>query len=54
MLSLIFTIDEKAILYKPPAEAGPTKSAWGARRKFTSKICKIRSGTPKNLNLHVL
>ena len=51
ILSLTFTVDEKTILYKPPAEVGPTKSAWGTRCKLTSTIRKIRSWNRKEPQL---
>jgi hypothetical protein len=47
LLLLTFTIDEKTILYKPPAESRPTKPAWGTRRKLASKIARFVHGTPK-------
>jgi hypothetical protein len=51
MLSLTITIDEKAILYKPPAESGPTKSPWGTRRKLIPRTCGIHSENPRQPQL---
>ena len=51
MLSLTFNVDEKAILYKPPTESRPTRSAWGTRCKLALNIAGFFQRNPKELPL---